>query len=274
MKNLLTIIVVALTLTVNAQNTTNQFAVLSPGFNYANNSIAANYAANKTLPAGYSISTAKQIANNAGYNGMWVEYNQAATVNTEVNGGHYQNPNEQFIMTPTGNIHSAVVCGNTLKNVKFYGKITINNTTVVQNQVDLEPVLNGQATINTNVVALNTKVDALTAGQAQLGQNQQIILAGVQNNSNSLATVLTNQEEILANTAAAAKYSKQARNWSIASTVVSTLGATASAVDLFNGDGRRSVQYVSNTIDSFNTFNTPATTDGGSTGGPDLNGSN
>lgn len=266
MKNLITIIAVVFTLTVNAQQTTNQFAVLSPGFNFPSkggtNQIAEDYAATGKLPQGMYIATAQQIANSRGANGMWVEYNQAADVNTEIDGGHYQKPNEQFIMNADGSMYCAVVCGNTIKDVNFYGKITVNSITVVQNQVDLKPLHDEHATINSNVVALNTKVDALTAGQAQLGQNQQIILAGIQSNSNSLATVLTNQEDILANTAAAAKYARQSRNIGYVNLGLNALNTTVSTIDLLNGDGGRNVSTTINNLMRFPT-STPVVTPSG-----------
>ncbi|MCI5051417.1 MAG: hypothetical protein MRY57_03850 [Candidatus Pacebacteria bacterium] len=265
MKNvILTFVLAIMAIGLNAQNTTNQYAVLTPGHNFANNDVARNYAATGNLPNGYSIQTAQQIANARGYEGMWVEYNQAAPVNTEVNGGHYQNPAERFIIMPNGNIHSAVTCGNTIKNMKFYGKIEI--------------VVRPQVNVTTQVVDLtetNQKLDNLTAGQAQLGQNQQVILAEVRNNGNAIATIATQNEQILANTEAAARYAKQSRNWAIAGTIVSGIGATASTIDLLNGDGNVTVQNVTRLIERTTTNNNYYNQGNGGntdTGGPGHNG--
>lgn len=261
------VIILCATITVNAQNT--QYANLQSGYNFANNTIAADYAKTGVLPAGYTTKTTQQICQQYGKEKMWVKYDQAAPANTVINGGHYANPAEVFIFTPEGNLLCAAKCGNYVNDVKFEGTIQVNVTVETQ-VVDLTEV--------------NQKLDGISNGVNQLGQNQVVILEAVkqnqaliQQNGNALAVVLTNQEAQTAHLEAIhanTKFSAYADGANVLLNLAN-LGFNSGLIKTRTNSA--TVQYVTNTIDSFNTTTNTTTTNGTttpSTGGPDLNGSN
>lgn len=273
MKNLITIItVLVFAITVNAQTqTTNPYAQLQSGFNFpqngGNNQIAAKYASTGVLPNGYTTKTAQQICQEQNAVNMWVKYDVAADVNKEINGGHIAHPNEIFIITPQGYVHSAAKCGNHVRAIKFYKKPIVTRPEVTRT-LDLTKVYRGQNQ-NRQLIEGNTKrLKRIETNQDVIVDNQHAISARVDQSLLNQATMTGMLEEIRDSSARTEKYSRQSRNWSIAGAVLGGIAATSSTIDLFNGDGNTH-QVIRNIRNITNVTNTT----GGSTGGLGHNGS-
>jgi hypothetical protein len=274
MKNLILtfviIFIIFFALVAKAQDS--QYANLTPGYNYANNTVAANYAATGMLPAGYTTRTTQQICQKYGKDKMWVRYDVAAPRNAVINGGHYADPFEEFVFAPSGNILFAAKSGNYVEDVKFEGapqsatnvyvQTKLVDTRLVENKVDrnysdIQIIRNNQKVADDNV---NYRFDNVDASISDI--------------RNTLGTNHTTLEEIRQNTADGAKFALQSRNWAIAGTALAAVAATASSIDLLNGDGLAAVYNNSYTYNyTTNNIENPRVRPAGQqpTPGPSLN---
>ena len=124
--------------------------------------------------------------------------------------------------------------------------------------VDIQPLIAGQNETHSRLKRIDKRMDSITYNQDVIVDNQVAITKRMALNQQVLVDKLYEMTEIQLRTA---KYARQGRNWAIAGTVFSAIGATAATVDVLNGDGNASnvAHYFNNITNTTNTTNNTTT---------------